>query len=163
MKKAVFLSFVFLLGACGFRPLYGANGLNEESLNTIWIETITNAEGITLRNHLMDLFYLDGKPKQPLYTLSINLNQRSRQLGIKKDDTATRAQLIYTANYTLYDRETLEALHGGEAQVIASYNILDNQFTTTVSQEAATKNALQLLAEKMRTRLALYFEHLSSL
>lgn len=151
-----------LLSACGWRPLYGPQTLNDASLNQVWIETIQREEGIILRNNLMDMFYLDGEPSQPLYTLSVSLGQSSRQLGIKKDDTATRAQLIYTATYRLHDRETLEVLHTGSAQVIASYNILDNQFTTSVSRDAAMKNALQELAEKIRTRLGLYFDRLSS-
>lgn len=162
MMRHIYILCVFvLLAGCGWRPLYGPQTLNDASLNQVWIETIRDDQGIILRNNLMDLFYLDGESKQPLYTLSVSLSQSSRQLGIKKDDTATRAQLIYTATYRLHDRETMDVLHTGSAQVIASYNILDNQFTTTVSRDAAMENALQELAEKIRTRLALYFDHVS--
>lgn len=129
-------------------------------MNAVWIDTIAKAEGIKFRNSLMDLFYITGEPQQPLYVLKATLSIRSRSTGIKKDDTATRGQLYFQTRYTLYDRETLRPLHSGKSHTIASYNILDNQYATTVSRDDAYKNGLANLAEKVRLQLAMYFDSL---
>ncbi len=159
-KWCLYLSALLVLSACGWTPLYNSQTMAQENLNTVWIDTIPKEEGVRFRNSLMDLFYITGEPKQPLYVLKATLSTRSRSLGIQKDDTATRGQLYLKTSYTLFDRETLQPLHRGSAHTIASYNILDNQYSTTISRDDAYKNGLANLAEKLRLNLAMYFDNL---
>lgn len=160
LQAAVLVLSLSALSGCGWQPLYNNRNMATDNLNTVWIDTIPTADGVKFRNALIDMFYLQGKPKEPLYVLKVNLNIRSRSLGIQKDDTATRAQLYFDASYTLYDRETLKPLTQGNTHTITGYNILDNQFTTTVSRDEAYKNGLRNLAERVRHNLALYFDSL---
>lgn len=159
MKKLCgIITVVTLLTGCGWHPLYQTQDMATDNLNMVWIDTISGPNGIQFRNNLMDLFYLEGAPKHPLYVLRPSLNIRTRSLGIKQDDTATRGQIYFESKYTLYDRETLKPLHTGSAHTITSYNILDNQYSTTVSRDEAYKNGLRSLSDKIRMRLAIYFK-----
>lgn len=161
MRYFLILLSVLFLASCGFQPLYGQNSTAEAVLDNIWIETINDADGVTLRNALIDRFYRQGYPVNPSYTLSVDLDESNRDLDIRKNDTTTRAQLILRATYQLKDRETGRVLFTETARAVNSYNILANQFTTTVTQQEARDRSLKDLADKIQNRLAIYLSQSS--
>ncbi len=155
MKKYSALVLCLAISACGFTPLYyhtntpaGAASV----LDDVWIDTIPDAEGLELRNALVDRFYHHGTPDNPAYVLHITLTQNARDLAIKKDATTTRAQLVFRADYTLLRRDTRAVVDSGSTRAIGSYNILSSQYTTIVTQSAARTQALQELADKLALR-----------
>lgn len=146
----------FMLGSCGFKPLYGTYGEKAEVLQNVWIDRIRDEQGQALRNHLIDRFYSDGYPQAARYNLQITLSNFTRSLDVQKDDTTSRAQLIIRAKYQLIDRQTNRAVHEATIRSVNSYNILASQFTTTVTQEDAEDRALRDLADKLKTRITLF-------
>lgn len=144
------------LSACGFQPLYGEKSTANAVLDNIWIETIDNASGVTLRNELIDRFYRNGYPQNPAYILSIRLTEGYRDLDIREDDTTTRAQLIQRASYQLKNRDSNAVLFEETARAVNSYNILASQLTTTVAAQEARERGLRDIADKIQNRLAIY-------
>lgn len=149
------------LTGCGFTPLYAtpsaATGVTA-GLDTIHIENIPNREGQYLRNQLIDRFYRSGRPANPAYRLRIDpIAETLTDLDITKSSSATRAQLRLNTRITLRDAATGRTLLERPLVSITSYNILQSQFTTRVSEENARNNALDDLARQIEAQLALHF------
>ena len=145
------------LTACGFRPLYARTEQADGSalLDQVWIDTIQGANGVILRNYLIDGFYRHGYPQTARYILSINVVEYGRDVDVQKNDTTTRAQYVMLASYEIKDRTTEQAIDRGQVRSVSGYNILLSQYTTLVSQKDAKDRALKELADKLQTRTAL--------
>ncbi len=99
----------------------------------------------------------NGRPIDPAYTLQVGLDETITNLGIQRDDTATRSNLTIEATYTLTSAADGQAVYLNTNQVITSFNILDDQYATVVAQRSARDGALRELSDRIRTDLALYF------
>ncbi len=149
-----------VLGGCGFRPLYGedeAGSSTFDSLETIQIAALPDRSGQQLHNLLRDRINPRGQPISPEYVLRISLSERTEELAIAEDETATRANLRLSANFTLTDVESNEVVMTGSSRSANSYNIVDSQYATYVSENDARERALRELSEDIRLRLATYF------
>ena len=153
------LALLIGLGACGFRPLYSERhnvGVTAE-LAATRIDLIADRTGQKLHNFLLDRFNPKGLAARPRYGLKVTVQTRRRELGIRKDETATRANLTLTARYTLRDWRTNRSLYQGTSSSANSYNILEADFATLAALNDATTRAARELSEKIKTRLSIYF------
>ena len=102
---ALFLVMSSLLVACGYAPLYDqrlSTGLTvKKHLELIQIQPIKDRAGQHLRNNLLVRINPKGKPASPLYTLNVNLEESSTNLGAKKSAVVTRGNLRISATFTL--------------------------------------------------------------
>ncbi len=165
MHRLAALALMLFIAACGFRPLYGGTNTLTGGTSThdqIWIDQIPDYTGLTLRNALIDRFYHNGTPDNPAYLLKVTLTANSRDLAIRKNDTTTRAQIVYRADYALVERTSQKIVDSGSIRAIGSYNILESQYTTIVTQEAASRQALEELADKLTLRMGVVLEKTSS-
>ena len=76
---------------------------------------------------------------------------------MRKDETATRANLILSASFTLRELESERVLLQGRTSSVNSFNILANQFATDFSEADARERALRELSDNIRVRLGIYF------
>lgn len=151
-----------LLSACGFQPVYGTRSLDTGvapgvALTNVAVDPIPDREGQVLRNKLIDRMYVEGRPADPAYRLSIRLTAQEEDLGIRQDATATRARLRLVASYELIDTKTGQPVYRSFSRSIVSYNLLEAQYATLVSEQDAYERALTEVAEDIRTRIALFF------
>ena len=155
------LGFSLLLSGCGFSPLYGKNSVRaniQPEFDSIFIANIPDHEGQFLRNALMDRLYQNGRPYSPKYTLSFSpIKEAKADLDVTKNSDTTRVQLRLSTHMKLSDNQSGNILLERDLISIASYNILQSQFTTRVSEENTRQNVLNILAEQAETQLALYF------
>ena len=156
----------FAAAACGFRPLHGpppsaAPGAKQlttaEQLARIRILPLENREGQRLHNLLRDRLNPAGQPRKPAYTLALTLISTIQRLGIRKDETATRANLVLSASYVLRVAGSTAVVTGGSLRSINSYNILDAFFATTIAEADALKRGLRVIADDIALRLAVHF------
>ena len=151
------------LAGCGFKPLYGENGATgspgvQSWLSQVSINPIRSRTGQILRNELIDRMNPRGQPGGGAsYSLVIRLNATKQELGIRRDETATRANLILTANFEMTERSSGAVILRGISRSITSYNILDNEYSTLVAERNAQARGADQLAQDITTRLALYF------
>ncbi|HET8727909.1 MAG TPA: LPS assembly lipoprotein LptE [Alphaproteobacteria bacterium] len=152
------LALPLLLAACGFQPLYGETqmGVVAAQFAETEVAVIPNRSGQILRNYLIEDLNPSGRPDDPAYVLNVGLNETFRDLAIRKDATATRANLIVSASYRLRNGDG-EPLTSGSVQTITSYNILRDEFATLSAERDARDRALRQISEDISTRLALYF------
>lgn len=161
MKQLVLISCLLLAG-CGFRPLYGTQGLAtttpalQSQLGTIDIKPIPDRSGVVLRNALIDRFHTHGTPQHPAYTLTVAPITEAREgLDITIDEETTRTQLRLSTTLTLIDNATQDIILTRPIYTLASYNVLESQFTTRVSANNARDNGLYDLARQIEQAVIL--------
>jgi LPS-assembly lipoprotein len=157
-----FLSTALSLSACGFTPLYSQNAQVSAHLDQIQIGIIPDRSGQFLRNALIDRFYQTGTPSAPLYHLKIEpIAESISDLDITKSSDATRAQLRLRTTMTLTDTATGNAVLTRQLRSITSYNILQSQFTTNVSEQDARESGLNDLARQIERQISLHLKKAS--
>lgn len=162
--RHLILIVVLFLGACGFEPMYGSSsgGASKMSaaqgLDSISIDIIPDAEGVELRNILIDKFYSSGYPANPRYKLSVQkLSESVVDSDITIESEATSRRIALYTSFSLIDLQTGQAALSRSLSAYASYNIIGSQFTTRVSEKDAREAAIADLARQIERQVALYF------
>lgn len=154
------LAAVALLAGCGFRPLYGNIGTNADvsrELALVQVETIPDRLGQKLRNFLLDRINPEGQPLRPLYSLRVETSFSRTDLGIQRDETATRALMTLNVQYSLLDISNEVVLIDGSARSTNSFNIVDSDFATLSGETDALDRAAREVSDDIKTWLGLYF------
>ena len=89
-----------LVAGCGFEPLYGRQQSGADAsteLNQIAVSPIPERLGQMLRIELTNELTPKGQPRAPAYVLDVRVSESKQDLAIRKDATATRANLIITS------------------------------------------------------------------
>lgn len=149
-----------LLYGCGFRPLYGNSEANADvtrSMAQVSVALIPDRVGQKLRNFLLDRINPAGEPTHPRYSLTVETSTSRTDLGIERDETATRAILILNAEYSLLDIATQKPVIRGSLQSTNSFNIVDSDFATLSAENDALERAAREVSDDLKTRLGLYF------
>jgi LPS-assembly lipoprotein len=151
-----------LLTGCGFQPLYRErpeDGAVAADLASVRIEPLRDRVGQQMHNFLRDRLNPRGQPAAPGYRLTLQLTESLSELGVRRDETATRANLRMQAQFALLSYVDKIPLLTGRSTSTTSYDILENPFATTVSEGNARERALREIADDIRTRLAIYFNN----
>lgn len=157
-RLVVALLAAALLHGCGFRPLYGKDSADvTRSLAQVRVELIPDRNGQRLRNLLLDRINPAGEPARPAYALSVRISLSRTDLGIERDETATRAVMVLNAEYSLRDTANGKTLIEGTAQSTNSFNIVASDFATLSGETDAVERASREISDDIKTRLALYF------
>jgi hypothetical protein len=123
------------------------------------IATIKDRDGQILRNYLVDILTPAGSPCCPKYVLEICLTDTITDIGVNRDETASRKNAKMTANLTLRDCKTQKIVYTHTTSAINSFAILSqNYFSDLTAEEYAKKEALRLLAEKISLLIFTYIE-----
>lgn len=159
-KLILALSVSCFLTGCGFTPMYAPQenvGMNE-AFSQVEIANIRDREGQALRNILIDKLYTQGRPAEARYLLKVGtVKERIARLGIRKDASATRAQLEMSAHMTLLDRQQGKIVLERNLRSVNSFNILRSQYTIEVSEADARQRALEDIGNSIATQLTLFF------
>lgn len=150
-----------LTAACGYRPLYGQAATPDAAvtreLAAIAVKQIPDRIGQQMRTALERRLRLKGQP-EIRYALTVGLGESLQTLAEERSGDVTRANLALTGTYTLVRAADGARLTHGKARAVASYNLLDSHFATLAAQDSARERAIELLADELRTRLAVYFQ-----
>ncbi len=132
------------------------SGMVADELARVAIRIIPNESGQTLRNHLIDRFYREGYPVNPAYTLKVDpLSESRHNLDITKASESTRAQLRLGSHMTLTDQNGNVVLER-DIFAIASFNVLESEFATRVTEQKARDSAIADLARQIERNITLY-------
>jgi len=164
MIRFICLLSLLLLTACGFTPVYGTQGTADETtmfegLTQVDIAIIPNREGQFLRNALIDRFYKNGAPDAPRYILRVNpIGEQTYNFDITIESEATRRQLRLNTKMSLVDTQSKKTVLTRNLLSIASYNVLQSEFSTIVTEQAARDDALNDLARQIELQIKLYLK-----
>lgn len=162
--RAAIAAAPLLFAGCGFEPLYGKGsvGAVDEDLADIEISLIPDRIGQQVHNYLLDQINRKGRPATPRHRLDVRLNSQKVILGIERDETATRAKLVLSADFELTDLASGVVVLRRSARSANSYNIVDSALATRSAELDAIDRAARELAEEIRLMLALYFRRRSA-
>ena len=179
-RMAVAVAAVLVLAGCGWRPLYErpsasptSGGVSTE-LAKISIDPVvpeSNLDPLTgsqdslydsraaqlLQNYLKDALNPYGPPGPADYHLAVQLKQQTRAAASLGNGTATREDLIMTAEYQLNDEKGKSVLND-IANIVTSYDILREPFSDLSSRRDAQQRAAQQIAQSIQTRLAVFLK-----
>lgn len=158
-KVAPLLIVLFLLQACGFRPLYGDGtpGKRAPEFELIKVEPIPDRIGQQLRNHLLTALNTNKRKVKPRYIMKTRIKEGTTSLAVRKSAFATRANLTVTASFQLIDSLGGKTIFSSSRSITVSYNILDSEFATLMAEKDARTRAVRELSEDIRTQLGVYF------
>lgn len=148
------------LSGCGFQPLHarGDDGVAaSDGLAAVRIDPMRDRVGQRMHNFLRDRLNVNGQPAVPDYRLKVELTETLSELGVRRDETATRANLKMEARFFLVSIAGQNAVLVGKSSSTTSYDILENPYATTVSEDNARERALREVADDIQTRLVVYF------
>lgn len=154
---------LLVLAGCGFEPLYGAKengGGPVYEMSRIKVLTITSRTGQILRNNILERINTRGQPAKPAYLLDVRLNTRTQGAAVRRDESFSRRNFFATARYFLLAPDGKTIFRRGEVTTFTSFNVFQSRFATDAAQTDAQERAMEDLAEKIRTDLALYFQGL---
>ena len=156
-KKLIFL-FCLILGGCSFQPLYYQEKMDLTSQTAaIDILPVAQESGRILVNKLKDLLNPENEDVEKKYSLSISLKESiDDDQGILGDNTSTRATMRITANFTL--KEGQKVLLQENAFSTSSYNVLMLPYPTVTAENTTRKRLLEVLANNISIRLAVFFK-----
>ncbi len=159
------LAGMLALSGCGFQPMYArtesAPASPVDKMAAVRIAPLPDRIGQQMHNLLRDRLNPRGQPRDPAYLLKLRLSESRRELGVRKDETATRANLFVRAVFSLREMKSKRVLLKGSTTSVNSYNILTDQFATMFSENDARKRALRELSDAIRTRLGIYFSKIA--
>ena len=151
------------VAGCGFQPIHGQrSAASSEVLATIDIGLIADRTGQMLRNELLRQMQPRGGRTAARYALSVSMGESLQNLAIRKDKTATRANLILIARFSVTSRSDDKKLFSGTARSVNSYNILTSDFATLSAREDARRRGVQQRASGIKERLPVWLIQASS-
>lgn len=163
VRTMVLALAVLPLAGCGFRPLYGESSGTTQALAEVRVAPIADRQGQILRNELLDRISPNGEKSTARYLLSVRYNESLGQLAIRRDDTATRANLRVATTFRLIEVSTGVTVYNGSSSATASYNLVQSDYANLVSRRAAQRRASKLVANDVTTQVAIYFNRLQQL
>jgi len=166
-RLALALALLALSG-CGFRPLYGEDSaVGKTNLAGVRVapiqdipdptgHSVSSARGAQqLRNFLIDRVNPGAQRAAAQYELRVTLNEaKTTAIGIRTDETATRATLVMSASYALIRFDGGGTILSGSTQANVSYNILRNQFATLSAENDARQQAARQISETIALEAA---------
>ena len=150
-----------VLAGCGFQPLNGQkSGASSARLAEVRVAPIADRVGQKLHNLLLDKLNPRGSPAAARYVLRIKLNESLQKLGVRKDDVATRANLVMRATFGLARAQDDLSLFSASAVSINSYNILRSEFASLSAENDARSRAVSQISDEIKTQIGIFLDGL---
>jgi LPS-assembly lipoprotein len=151
--RILLASLTLLLSACGFQPMYAQSA--GAAIGRVHVQTIEGKAGHVLKTELDRLLAVEASVGEPT-DLRITLEEYVGGLGIRLDESASRAELRLVANYVLTPPSgSGRQIMRGSVSAITNYDIPLSAFGEIAAQDDARERAAEVLAQRFRAELAL--------
>lgn len=155
MKRALALSPLLLLAACGLQPMYagGSAGTVATALSGIDVAPIPGKAGWLMDAALRDRLSVSGSPR---YRLEVELDDKITGFGVRRDDAVTRERRTLRARYRLVEigpgTVVLDATAGSDAGI----DVVSSDYATIAAENTALERLAGVVADQIVSRVALY-------
>jgi len=153
--RLIIASFALLLSACGFQPMYGSS--NGPVIGPVRVAAMEGKAGHVLKTELDRILAPEAGAGGAPLELRIQLSESIGQLGIRLDESASRAELRLIANYTVTPPNGRPI--AGSVSTVVNYEIPVSAFGEIAAQDDARERAAETLAQRMRADLAMRLAH----
>ncbi len=159
----IVLVALFGLQACNdLRPLYGTNGLEQESsvvteLSNIQIPEPKNRLQQLIRNNLISTMSPPGQEGDGRYTLVLVPQSDEFDLVIERNTDVSRRSYRLKVDFSLRDGSSGRKIYSGSTFSEVSYDKITSEFANLQAKTNAEERASRQVSQDIRTRLAAYF------
>lgn len=158
LRRLAFLGFLAPLLAGCLQPMYGGptGAALRDTLMAIAIDPIPDRVGHYLENNLVLQLNGTGSRPVPRYHLAITVHERlTTPLVDTVTGQATSATLVVDADYRLVPVGSLQPITEGTAFTTVAYDRFSQTFANISAASNAEIRATEVLADQIRTRLAI--------
>jgi LPS-assembly lipoprotein len=148
---ALALLFVSGLSACGFTPLYGANGV-ASGLSDIRVETGQERVDFRLQEALLD--GMGARHAAGPYTLRATATVESEPFGVGADAIASRYAVKVSVRWQLMRDGTIDPVLTGSTRSDASYDVPAGVYGALTAEADAEDRAIGTAADRVIAQLA---------
>ena len=162
MKKIrLFLSIIifFIFTSCGYEPIYSKNVSSNKELLSISVKNIKDRSGQILRNSLLNQLNPEKERVIIKYKLTVEISESRSNLAYRRDMSATRADLIVTANYLLTEIKGGEIILENETKSTSSFDVVESVYATLIAEKDAREKNLQVISDDIFTNLVIFFKN----
>ncbi|QIG48197.1 hypothetical protein G5V57_10955 [Nordella sp. HKS 07] len=158
----VVLPLLLLLGACGFRPLYGTDGVSSGvagDLASVAIPEPKSRLDQLIRNELLSTMRPAGTAAPDRYRLDIAANAVDDRSIENSSDArqARRLTIRVIASFQLKDLSGGKVVYKGTTFSNVSYDDVQQSFSDMQARTNAIERGAREIALDIRTRVAAYF------
>ncbi len=153
-----------VLAGCGFEPLYGEReqtAAAEDELELVDVPPIADRVGQLVRIELTNRLTPTQPAPRALYTLPVTLTETRASLAVRKDASATRANLTINATFELQRISDGARLTSGTIRSVNSYDVVDSDYATLVAESDARRRGAKDIADGIVDRLAIFLSNAS--
>ena len=161
MKKIrLFLPIIifFIFTSCGYEPIYSKNVSSNKELLSISVKNIKDRSGQILRNYLLNQLNPEKERVIIKYKLTVEISESRSNLAYRRDMSATRADLIVTANYLLTEIKGGEIILENETKSTSSFDVVESVYATLIAEKDAREKNLQVISDDIFTNLVIFFK-----
>lgn len=151
--RVLIASLTLLLAACGFQPMYAPSAGGGGAIGPVTVAQIDGKAGHVLKTELDRILSVENTGAPPA-VLQITLQEQVIPLGIRVDESATRAELRLIANYVLTPASGRQVMRGSVFTTV-NYDIPEAAFGEIAAQDDARERAAETMAQRFRAELAL--------
>ncbi|MGH7068137.1 MAG: hypothetical protein ACREFO_19060 [Acetobacteraceae bacterium] len=160
-RRALLAAPLFLLGGCGFTPVYAPVGSLSPSsdLAKVFVAVIPNRQGQVLREALQVRLEGSGGHAARTYTLRVNYGISSESIGINPDSSSSFTRFRASADWSLFPLlPGGSPLATGRATAQDSFSVIVNQyFYSDLTTSAVDRRLADEIANQIVLKLAAYF------
>jgi LPS-assembly lipoprotein len=145
MRSAAIVLAALLLSSCGFRPLYATDGGGGTGLSRMALVDVEATDGVTDIVGRAFARRIRGGD-EALYDLSVKATEQAERLAVQIDASVTRYNYRLVGDYTVVERSSGKR-YVGNVISIASFNVVNSQYSTLFAEEQAREKAAAQLVE----------------
>jgi LPS-assembly lipoprotein len=159
--RLALLPLLLALGACGFKPLYGTNGMSASvatELAAVAITEPTTRLAQLIRNDLLSTMRPAGTSEPDRYVLTIDAkSSEDKALEDQPTGVTTRRTVRINASFILKDSTSGKPVYTGKTFSNVSYDEVGHSFANLQARTNALERAAHEVSLDIRTRLAAHF------
>jgi len=146
------------LAACGFHPLYADRSPlgYDPALAAIEVRPAPDRIGQILTQALREQLNPRGVNLKPRYFLSVALSVARSDLGIRRDNTSSRGELIFSVTLKLNPAGGGDVAFQDSIRSITAFNLPDDAYAATVAEQNAREEAANELGREIAQRIAVF-------
>lgn len=154
MVRIFVLLCALLLAGCGFQPLYATDGAGSPGLRGVALATLNAPDEVdpVIRRAFARRGAAADASAQ--FDLALKASEQAERLAVQIDASVTRYNYRLVGDYTLIERGSGRRIDGNVVS-IASFNVVDSQYSTLFAEDTAREKAAKQLIEDIERDILL--------
>jgi LPS-assembly lipoprotein len=146
------------LAGCGFHPLYAERSPlgYDPALAAIEVRPAADRIGQILTQSLREQLNPRGVNLKPRYILSIVMSVARSDLGIRRDNTSSRGELVFSVTLKLSPAAGGDVAFQDSIRSITAFNLSDDSYAATIAEQNAREETANELGREVAERVAVF-------